>query len=204
MPRISQFAYFPAVAGLTLALLLTGCAAQPVAEPTPTQWVSHDATPTPAHSVTPTPTFEPVVAPPAEPVLAVTTNGTVAAVNAQGESTWEPPTWSGVYRVVDEAHGYPATGGTRYFISHARSPWSDGRSEGNDWVDTLTTPGAIVQLDSTRYAIDAVITAAKTDIGAVPIWEHIEGRAILITCVPRWEGSAVENRIIILKREGTN
>lgn len=203
MPRISQFAYFPAVAGLTLALLLTGCAAQPVAEPTPTQSVSHDATATPAHSVTPTPPSEPVVAPPAEPVLAVTTNGTVAAVNAQGESTWEPPTWTGVYQVVDEAHGFPATGGTAFYITHARSPWSAERGEGNDWVDVLTTPGDIVLLDGTRFVIDAVISAAKTDIGAVPIWEHIEGRAVLITCVPRWEGSAVENRIIILEAERT-
>lgn len=185
------------VAGLTLALLLTGCSAQPTAAPSP----SHSPAAFPTASVTPgaVPTAaasEPAAAPPAEPVLTVTMTGTVLWA-----AEWEPPALSGIYRVVDEAHGFPQDDGTRFYISHARSPWTAERSEGNDWVDTLTTPGGIVLLDGARYAVTEVITAAKTDIGAVGIWEHADGRAVLITCVPRWEGSAIENRIIILQKE---
>lgn len=185
-----------AAAGLTLALLLTGCAAQPAPERTPAPSVSQAAPAVTNPPLTPTPTAEPV-SPPAEPVLSVTTGGTVPTA-----LEWEPPTLTGVYRVVDEEHGFPATGGTGYFIAHAQSPWTGERSEGNDWVDSLHTPGDTVLLDGERYVIDAVITAAKTAIGSVPIWEHVQGRAVLITCVPRWEGSAVENRIITLQREG--
>lgn len=183
-----------AVTALILALALTGCTATPVSqEPSPTTTPSVTATPTASSSPEPVTEDAPV---PAEPVLTVTVTDTMPWAAA-----WEPPTFDGVYRVVDDAHGFPENG-TKYLLAHARTPWR-GSSPGNDWVDRVTEPGQIVVLDGVRYAVGAIGTVDKPSLAAAPIWGPTDpDKAVLITCVPLITGeTASQNRIITLTKE---
>lgn len=186
-----------AVAALIVALALTGCAATPLSQdpaPTTTPAVTAAPSDTPVPSVTPSPTPQPEA--PVEPVLTVTVTGTMPWAEA-----WEPPTFDGVYRVIDDAHGFPKTG-TKYILAHARTPWR-GHSPGNDWGDRVTEPGQIVLLDGVRYVVGAIGTVDKPSLADAPIWGPTDpNRAYLITCVPLITGeTATQNRIITLTKE---
>lgn len=186
-----------AVAALIVALALTGCAAEPPShEPIPTATPSVTAAPSAslAPSATPSPTSQPEA--PAEPVLTVTVTGTMPWAEA-----WAPPTFDGVYQVIDDTRGFPENG-TRYILAHARTPWR-GFSPGNDWVDKVTEPGQIVVLDGVRYTVGAIGTVDKSSLAAAPIWGPTDpDRAYLITCVPLISGeTATQNRIITLTKE---
>lgn len=184
-----------AVAALVVALALTGCTAQPVSqEPTPTTTQSVTAS-----TVAPSPITQPKAPVPAEPVLDITVTATMPWAEA-----WEPPTFDGVYRVLDDAHGFPENG-TRYILAHARTPWR-GFSPGNDWVDKVTASGQIVILDGVRYVVGAIGTVDKPSLADAPIWGPTDpDRAVLITCVPLITGeTATQNRVITLTREGAS
>lgn len=186
-----------AVAALIVAFALTGCAATPLSQdPTPTTTPAVTAAPSESlvSSITPSPTPEPEA--PTEPVLTVTVTDTMPWAKI-----WEPPTFGGVYRLIDDARDFPEDG-TKYVLAHARTPWR-GHSPGNDWVDRITEPGQVVVLDGVRYTVDAIGTVHKDALADAPIWgPHDPNRAYLITCVPFWDGStAVENRIISLTKE---
>ena len=188
-----------AVTALILALALTGCTAQTVSqEPspatTPSVTAPGDAL---APSVAPSSPTQPEAPAPAEPVLTVTVTATMPWSEA-----WEPPTFDGVYRVLDDAHGFPENG-TRYIVAHARTPWR-GSSPGNDWVERITEPGQVVVLDGVRFTVGAIGTVDKPSLAYAPIWGPTDpDRAYLITCVPLVSGdTATQNRIITLTREG--
>lgn len=191
MPRLA-----PLTALLAVLTLLTGCAAQHAA-------VSHDPSPTTTPTVTapavPTPprTVEPSAAPtPAEPVLAVTPTDTMSWT-----PEWLPPTYDGVYRLIDDAHGFPADG-THYVLSHARSGITGERSPGNDWLDADVQPGDIVLLDGVRYIATAAGDIDKDRIADAPIWGPNDGnRAVLITCRAQWATQATANHYIALEKE---
>jgi len=186
-----------AVAALIVALALTGCAATSVSQdltPTTTPAVTAAPSDTPVPSATPSPTSQPEV--PAEPVLTVTVTDTMPWAEA-----WEPPTFDGVYRVIDDAHGFPENG-TRYIVAHARTPWR-GSSPGNEWVEKVTEAGQIVVLDGVRYVVGAIGTVDKPSLADAPIWGPTDpDRAYLITCVPLITGeTATQNRVITLTKE---
>lgn len=187
-----------AVAALVVALALTGCTAQPVSqEPTPTTTQSVTApSDALAPTVAPSPITQPKAPVPAEPVLDITVTATMPWAEA-----WEPPTFDGVYRVLDDAHGFPENG-TRYILAHARTPWR-GSSPGNDWVEKVTEPGQVVVLDGVRYTVGAIGTVDKPSLAAAPIWGPMDpNRAYLLTCVPLISGeTATQNRIITLTKE---
>lgn len=186
-----------AVAALIVALALTGCTAQAVSrEPSPTTAPSVTAAPTASPSPEPVTENAPV---PVEPVLTVTVTATMPWADA-----WEPPTFDGVYRVVDDARGFPEDG-TRYILAHARTPWR-GSSPGNEWVEKVTEPGQVVVLDGVRYTVGAIGTVDKPSLADAPIWGPTDpDRAVLITCVPLITGeTATQNRVITLTREGAS
>lgn len=181
-----------AVLALALALLLTGCASQPLSQGQPsTTTPTVTATPSAALAATPTAT-----AAPAAPILEITVTGTMPSTD-----TWEPPTYDAVYRVIDPSRGYPEDG-TMYLVAHARTPWR-GHAPGNDWVDRLTEPGQTVTIDGVRYVIDAIDTVDKPSLADAPIWgPNDPNRAVLITCVPLMTGeTATQNRVITLTKE---
>lgn len=186
----------PAVITVLALTLLTGCAAQHAS-------VSHAPSPTTTPTVTATSsrtspqTVEPSAAPtPAEPVLAVTTTDTMSWT-----PEWLPPTYDGVYRLIDDAHGFPADG-TRYILSHARSGITGERSPGNDWLDANVQPGDIVLLDGVRYTATAVGDIDKDHVADAPIWGPNDGnRAVLVTCRAQWATQATANHYIALEKE---
>lgn len=192
------------IATLALALALTGCVAQPVSQERPAPTTSTvTATPNDALAPSATPSANPepvapVVPAPVEPVLDIA----VTDVMPWAE-TWEPPTFDGVFRVIDEAYGFPEDG-TQYILAHARTPWR-GYSPGNDWVDRITEPGQVVVLDGIRYVVGVIGTVDKPSLADAPIWgPHDPDAAYLITCVPLLDGStATQNRIITLQKEET-
>lgn len=180
-----------AVAALILTFALTGCAAQTVSqEPSPTTTPSVTAAPT----ASPSPTSQPEA--PTEPVLTVTVTASMPWAEA-----WEPPTFDGTYRVIDDAHGFPESG-TKYVLAHARTPWR-GHSPGNEWVEKVTEAGQIVVLDGVRYVVGAIGTVDKPSLADAPIWGPTDpDRAYLITCVPLITGeTATQNRVITLTKE---
>lgn len=186
----------PAAVTVLALSLLTGCAAQHSSvshapSPTTTPTVTAAAVPTPPRAV------EPSVAPtPAEPVLAVTTTDVMSWT-----PEWLPPTYDGVYRLIDGAHGFPADG-TRYILAHARSGITGERSPGNDWLDADVQPGDIVLLDGVRYIATAAGDIDKDRIADAPIWGPNDGnRAVLITCRAQWATQATANHYIALEKE---
>lgn len=191
MPRLA-----PLIALVAVLTLLTACAATPTS-------VSHDPSPTTTSTVTVTavPTgsraAQPSAAPTlAEPVLTVTTTDTMSWT-----PEWLPPTYDGVYRLIDGAHGFPVDG-TRYVLSHARSGITGERSPGNDWLDANVQPGDIVLLDDVRYTATAVGDIDKDRIADAPIWGPNDGnRAVLVTCRAQWATQATANHYIALEKE---
>ena len=182
-----------AVTALIVALALTGCTATPLSQdPTPSTTPSVTAAPT----ASPSPSRQPEAPALTEPVLDITVTGTMPWVEA-----WEPPTFDGVYRVIDDSHGFPENG-TKYIVAHARTPWR-GSSPGNDWVEKVAEPGQTVTIDGARYTVGAVGTVDKPSLAAAPIWGPTDpDRAVLITCVPLITGeTATQNRIITLTKE---
>lgn len=187
-----------AVTALILALALTGCAVQPVSqEPTPATTPSVTApSNTPTSSVAPSSPAQPEAPAPAEPVLDITVTATMPWSEA-----WEPPTFDGTYRVIDDAHGFPENG-TKYVLAHARTPWR-GSSPGNEWVARVTEPGQVVLLDGVRYVVGAIDDVDKPRLADAPIWGPTDpNRAYLLTCVPLITGeTARQNRVITLTKE---
>lgn len=190
-----------AVAALIVALALTGCAPtrlsqEPTPTTTPTVTAPSDAL---APTVAPSPITQPKAPVPAEPVLDITVTATMPWSEA-----WEPPTFDGVYRVLDDARGFPEDG-TKYVLAHARTPWR-GSSPGNDWVEKVAEPGQVVVLDGVRYVVGAIGTVDKPSLADAPIWGPTDpDRAVLITCVPLITGeTATQNRVITLTREGAS
>jgi hypothetical protein len=191
MPR---FTLVPAA--IIVALMLTSCASPPGAvSPDPTPTTTPTVTSTPA--VTQVPAVEPSVIPaPAQPVLTVTTTDTMSWT-----PEWLPPTYDGVYRLIDGAHGFPLDG-TRYVLSHARTGITGERSPGNDWLDANAQPGGIVLLDGVRYIVTAAGDIDKDHIADAPIWGPNDGnRAVLVTCRAQWATQATANHYIALEKE---
>lgn len=185
-----------ALTALALAFMLTGCAAAPLSqEPAPSTTPGVTAAPAvssptaPVVPAAPTPT-------PAEPVLEITVSDTMPWAEA-----WEPPTFDGVYRVIDDAHGFPERG-TKYVLAHARTPWR-GSSPGNEWLAAVTEPRQVVVLDGVRYVVGAIGSVDTPSLADAPIWGPTDpDKAVLITCVPLITGeTATQNRIITLTKE---
>lgn len=191
MPRLA-----PLTALIAVLTLLTGCATQHASvshAPSPTTTPTVTATTPPATPRAVGPSAAPI---PAEPVLTVTTTDTMSWT-----PEWLPPTYDGVYRLIDEAHRFPADG-THYVLAHARSGITGERSPGNDWLDADVQPGDIVLLDGVRYTATAVGDAGKDRIADAPIWgPNDEHRAVLITCRAQWATQATANHYIVLEKE---
>ena len=166
--------------GLTTAALMGAFNEPSVAaapEPTPTR----TATPTPG----PTPTPEPA------PVGEVNIETTQVMPYSE---VWTPPDeGQNFWQIVDAANGYPEDGGTDYLLAHA---CVQGGCAG-DGIRALAV-GDNFLYRGAQYVVDQKLEINKSDIGAQPIWEHVPGRVVVITCILNREtGTFDENDIIV-------
>lgn len=181
-----------AVIGLsvTLALGLSSCAPPPPPSAPPLSVERATTTPSvPRETTNPVPE----VAPPALVIEAVEPMAFA--------ETLDPPDYAGTFEIRDAENGYPADtdAGPRFLLAHATSP---GRAPapGNGW-QTLTIGDRISALGASWVITERVEAPknwptddpalAERTFGAGP------GALVLITCVPRLEGRATHNLIII-------
>lgn len=190
-----------AFAALALIVSLASCVApQPENAPQTVQRAA--ATAAPAPTMAPE-LEEPVPAP--EPSTTLTITEVLPMAKA---ATLDPPDYVNIFEVRDDAHEYFAdtTVGPRFLLTHAMS-LGNAPAPGNLWQE-LVVGDRIEALGST-WSITERVEAPKswpTDdpalkertLGAGP------GTLVLITCVPRWEGRATENLIVIAELEGTS
>ena len=154
------------VAGLAIAAFLGAFStSEDVAAPPPTAAVT---TPTPTPTPTPTHTAEP----PAE--VNISTVQTMPYTEV-----WNPPdVGENFWQVVDPENGYPETGGTDYILAHA----CELEGCAGDLIRTLT-PGDDFTYKGAEYVVDEKLEIHKSEIGNQPIWEHVPGRVVVITCI---------------------
>lgn len=194
-----------------LMLSLASCAA-PLPETAP-QTAERPVAASPAPSSTPEPTVAvaPVdlTEPPAAVVPEPTPALTITAVEPMAfAATLDPPDYSSVFEVRDAGHGYTAdtTAGPRFLLSHAMS-LGNPPAPGNDWQ--ALQEGQTIEALGSDWTITSRIEAPKNwpaddsalverTYGASP------GTLVLVTCVPRWEGRATHNLILIAELEGTS
>lgn len=190
-------------AAVALVLGLSACAAAPthVAPPTLNRpsATSTPALSTPMETATPA---EPVSEP--EPTPALTITGVEPMAFA---ATLDPPSLDGTFEIRDDEHGYAADSavGPRFLLAHATSP---GRAPtpGNAWQE-LAVGDRIEALGSVWRIVERVEESKSwlTDDPALVerTFGADAGTLVLITCVPRWEGRATDNLILIAQQEGT-
>lgn len=160
------------------AIFFTGCA---VFQTVPTKETVHTFAPISIPKSTPTPYVGPV---------AMTVKATATMKYA---TTLEPADFKNVFQMVDEAHGYYATGGTTYLVTHSYAAGSG--APGNAW-EKLTV-GEVVKYNNHFYQINRVATPAKGDISKEPIWYQDSSMLVMITCKSRGPDNPATNNFII-------
>lgn len=180
-----------AAAGLFLALALASCAAPPADAP---QTLVRHAVAAPAVE------NSTVDEPPAAPAATLTI--TDARPMTMPESgVLDPPDFVSVFELHDPGAGFPAdtAAGPRILLTHATS-FGNPPAPGNTWLE-LGEADRIVALGST-WRITNRLEAPKSWLRDDPaLFERTfgarPGTLVLVTCVPRWEGRATHNLIII-------
>lgn len=197
---------FIAAAGLALVLALTSCAPAPT-EPE-AQTVKQPAAPATSSPVPEGTETAAPVEPTAEPAPEIATTLAITEVEPMPfAATLDPPTLDDIFEIRDAEHGYPAetAAGPRFLLTHATSP---GRapSPGNLWQelavgDRIETLGASWRIDSRVEEPKSWLTndpaLVERTFGAGP------GTLVLVTCVPRWEGTASHNLIFTATKEAS-
>lgn len=162
--------------------------------------------PSPTATATPTPTVtEPVEAPEEDEAEEEepeeeedTPNLSIDWLNHMAyDPVWNPPDLGeSFWQVVDPEHGYPETGGTRYILAHS----CESRRCAGDLVIPLQE-GDTFTLQGETYRVDDRFTTMKNDIASQPIWEHVEGRVVIVTCLieTSWQLSD-KNEIVVASR----
>lgn len=194
----------PAAAALALVLSLASCAV-PLAETAP-QTAERPVVASPAPVITPTPTSTEapidLPEPPAVVVPEPTPALTITAVEPMAfAATLDPPDYNSVFEVRDVGHGYTAdaTAGPRFLLSHAMS-LGNPPAPGNEWQGLQE--GQTIEALGSTWTVSERLEAPKswpTDDPALVerTYGAAAGTLVLITCVPRWEGRATHNLILI-------
>lgn len=201
--------FLAALAALALTVFLASCAPAPTdAGPQTIERPAVASTQTPAPVEPPAhdaPAPEPA---PAAPALAIAGVESMAFPVFPAPLTLDPPTLGDVFEIRDAGHGYAADTavGPRFLLAHATSP---GRTPapGNAWqelqkgdrIEALSSAWRIVErVEAPKSWLTEDPALVDRTFGAGP------GTLILITCVPRWEGRATHNLIIIAELEGAS
>ncbi|WP_433585378.1 hypothetical protein [Microbacterium hydrocarbonoxydans] len=188
--------FLAAVAALALTVSLASCAApQPEDAPQTVERV-----PASAASASSTAPVTPDVHEPSAPAPAMTLTIT-EVLPMKKTATLDPPDYVSIFEIRDEHEGYFANtaAGPRFLLTHAMS-LGNPPAPGNLWQELAVGDG--IEALGSNWTITERVEAPKswpTDdpaleeriLGAGP------GTLILITCVPRWEGRATHNLIII-------
>lgn len=107
---------------------------------------------------------------------------------------WDPPDYGEAYwQIVDPDYGYPEHGGTRYILAHA----CESQTCAGDGVIRLGE-GDIFTIQGETYRVEQRFTSMKNEIASQPIWEHVPGRVVIVTCLieTTWQLSD-QNEIVV-------
>lgn len=190
--------FLAAIAALALTVSLVSCAApQPEDAPQTVERTVASVAPTPT-AAPPLEANEPAESPVTEPTTTLTVSEVLPMAKA---ATLDPPDYVNIFEIRDEQEGYLAntTVGPRFLLTHAMSS-GNPPAPGNRWQELAT--GDHIEALGSNWTITERVEAPKswpTDDPALKarIFSAGPGTLILITCVPRWEGRAIENLIII-------
>lgn len=168
--------------GFTTAALM-GVFSEPVGEAAPK--------PTSTITATPTPQATPAPAPAPTPAAEVVIDTTQVMPYSE---VWNPPDeGESFWQIVDPANGYPEDGGTDYLLAHA---CEQGGCAG-DGIRALVA-GDHFAYRGAQYVVEQKLEINKADIGAQPIWEHVPGRVVVITCILNLETKTFDENDIIV------
>lgn len=195
--------FLAAIAALALTVSLASCAPAPTE--TGPQTIER---PVAASTQTPAPVEPPAEDAPAPGPAPVAPTLIISEVaRMEFSPTLDPPNYSGVFEIRDEAHGYlgDTAAGPRFLLTHAMS-LGNAPAPGNFWQELAVGDG--IEAFGSNWRIVERTEAPKswpTDdpvllertVGAGP------GTLVLITCVPRWEGRATDNLILIAELEAS-
>lgn len=112
-----------------------------------------------------------------------------------------PPTFTDAYVVT--GYGTPAGKGTTYVAMHscrkscAGDPLIDVAS-GSSRVSV----GDVVFIDGVPYMVSQVRMVEKVELTAQSdLWQSVDGRAVIFTCLQRPHGKSLDNVVIIAERQ---
>lgn len=186
--------FLSAIAALALTVLLASCAPAPTE--TGPQTIERPAA---ASTQTPAPVERPAEAPEPAPVAPTLIINEVEPMSFS--PTLDPPNYTDIFEIRDEHEGYFAnTGlGPRFLLTHAMS-LGNSPAPGNLWQELAVGDG-IEALGSNWHITERVEAPKSWPTDDAALEERIlgagPGTLVLITCVPRWEGRATHNLIII-------
>ena len=196
--------FLAAIAALALTVSLVSCAgSQREDAPQTVERTVASAAPTPT-AAPPLEADEPAESSVTEPTTTLTVSEVLPMAKA---ATLDPPDYVNIFEIRDELEGYFAdtTVGPRFLLTHAMS-LGNPPAPGNRWQELAT--GDHIEALGSNWTITERVEAPKSWPTDDPVLEERilgagPGTLILITCVPRWEGRATQNLILIAQQEGT-
>jgi len=189
MSRLDRLKLARAAVALVAVLALSGCSTAPsklVGEPSPSQ------------------SSTPVEEQPVAPVAAAPKLVLDEALPMAFASTWTPPTFSGTYRIVDAAAGYPETGATYLLMHSCVDPAR--RCPGTLVAEAAAgmVPGDIIQTaDGVRWTLTEQLVVAKGGLQDTDrIWQTSPDSLVITTCEPQGKPSSA-NLVLLATKEGS-
>lgn len=171
--------------GLAVALALIA-----VGMLTPTARTVHSS-PVTTYSLTSPPTAS---AAPTPPPYTGPVAMTVAPTATMGwSSTLTPADFVNIFSLVDPAHGFYATGGAHFLITHSEARGFG--APGNAWEKLQV--GQVVGYAGSLYRINLVSTPPQGDIASEPVWFNDPNMLVMITCLSKGAGQPATNNVVI-------
>lgn len=109
-----------------------------------------------------------------------------------------PPTFDAAY--VVEGYGRPGGRGTTYVAVHSGNGIE---AAGNALIDvaagrSTVLPGAVMAVDGTFYEVIEVRVVDKALlVEDARLWEPVDGRLVLFTCLQREAGRSLQNVVVV-------
>lgn len=171
--------------GLAVALALIA-----VGMLTPTARTVHSS-PVATYSPTPPPTASAAPTPP--PYTGPVAMTVAPTATMAWSPTLTPPDFVNIFSLVDPAHGFYATGGTHFLITHSEARGFG--APGNAWEKLQV--GQVVSYAGSLYRINLVSTPPQGDIASEPVWFNDPNMLVMITCLSRGPGNPATNNVVI-------
>lgn len=112
----------------------------------------------------------------------------------------DPPTYEDAYLV--EGYGTPIGGGTTYVAMHSGRGIPE--AAGSALINTKTGKstlhgGELVFVDGVAYEVTEVRVLRKGSVATEgDIWEQVDGRLVVFTCVPLDSGPGVNHVVVLI------